>query len=479
MPRTRRDEDIEPHACQQRAQQHSRQAATRHANGGSLLFNGIISNMTEMNWRLTVWMLAVVVKLLPNGIAAPGISLTEVPAVGSTNNLHGSVTAVTPASYRVAVYIKVGGGWWTKPTFESPLTVIQSDSTWVCDITTGGNDPCASDIAAFLVPSSYSPPLGQGESTLSGDLLTNAVAQVTTNRLAFHFSGYDWTKKESCNSFVGPGPNIFSASPSNVWVDAQGRLHLRITHTNNQWQCAEIISQRSFGYGTYRFYVDTPADSLDLNAVLGLFTWSNAADYNHREIDVELSRWSNAADSNNAQFVVQPWDTTGHLHRYKVPAGLTNSTHSFTWSTNQVAFQAHQGALLSPPGTNVVIYQWTFSQSGVPVPGDENARLNLWLYNGAAPTNGLPVEVVISRFVFVPSPLPVPKITSVQALSNGGFRLQANGEPQLTYILQTSSNLIHWSGAFTNLTVEGPLDLVDSNALVLPRRFYRLSVPAQ
>src|SRR5258708_3441244 len=104
------------------------------------------------------------------------------------------------------------------------------------------------------------------------------------------FSGYDWTVKSS-DGRVGPGPNYFSDSNDNVLVDAQGRLHLLITQPNGRWYCAEVISIRSFGYGTYRFYLDTNLDNLDPQIVLGMFTWNDAPAYNHREIDIEVSRW--------------------------------------------------------------------------------------------------------------------------------------------------------------------------------------------
>ncbi len=38
----------------------------------------------------------------------------------------------------------------------------------------------------------------------------------------------------------------------------------------------------------------------------------------------------------------------------------------------------------------------------IPYPGDENARINLWLLNGLPPSNGQEVEVVIRKFEFVP-----------------------------------------------------------------------------
>ena len=112
---------------------------------------------------------------------SPGIFLDVVPPIGSYENLRGHVACVKPADYRVAVYIKVSG-WWTKPYFDSPLTPIQSDGAWVTDITTGGSDQLATDIAAFLVPKGYSPPQMSGGAVLPDELYANAHAYTSAAR---------------------------------------------------------------------------------------------------------------------------------------------------------------------------------------------------------------------------------------------------------------------------------------------------------
>ena len=76
---------------------------------------------------------------------------------------------------KVAVYIYVRG-WRTKPTWDYPLTPIQNDGSWVCDITTGGNDQEATSIAAYGVPYGCTPLLRKGEATLLA--VGCAVAQV-------------------------------------------------------------------------------------------------------------------------------------------------------------------------------------------------------------------------------------------------------------------------------------------------------------
>ena len=93
----------------------------------------------------------------------PGIEFTYVPPIGSFEDLRGRITGgYNPENLAVAVYIKVGEGWWTKPYWDSPLTYPNSDGTWVCDITTGGHDETATEILAFLVWRTTEVPLAAG-----------------------------------------------------------------------------------------------------------------------------------------------------------------------------------------------------------------------------------------------------------------------------------------------------------------------------
>src|SRR6266446_10868441 len=87
----------------------------------------------------------------------------------------------------------------------------------------------------------------------------------------FAWNGETWMVKKSTGK-VGPGPNYFSDSANNVWVDVNNKLHLKISKSGNQWQCAEVIRMTSSGHGAYRFYIDssqsTHLDTLDKNVVL-------------------------------------------------------------------------------------------------------------------------------------------------------------------------------------------------------------------
>lgn len=47
-----------------------------------------------------------------------------------------------------------------------------------------------------------------------------------------------------------------------------------------------------------------------------------------------------------------------------------------------------------------LIHAWTYTGSDVPVPGGEDPRMNLWLFQGRAPQNGQAAEVIVERFEY-------------------------------------------------------------------------------
>ena len=213
------------------------------------------------------------------------------------------------------------------------------------------------------------------------------------------FADRTWTIKTSAG-LVGPGPNIFSAD--NVRVDGRGRLRLEIEprEVNGQtvWTSSEVILDEPLGYGTYTFEVRSPVNDLDPNVVLGMFTWDTNPGQFNREIDIEISKFGNAADTTNAGFTVQPYDAWGHQQRFEVDT-TRRTRYSFEWLPQDVEFDAIRGR-------NRSLANWTFSDAlngAVPDEGQAQVRINLWLFRGNAPTDGQPVEVVISDFTFTPA----------------------------------------------------------------------------
>ena len=287
--------------------------------------------------------------------------------------------------------------------------------------------------------------------------------------------------KTSSGSLAGPGPNYFSDSTNTVWLDAQGALHLKINYQNGGWQCAEVISGRSFGYGQYRFSISAPVSVLGSNTVLGMFTWSNDSAYNDREIDIELSRWSYSFGSANvANYAISPYGA-GQVLRFGLPATSTNTTHSFIWQSNSIAFRSLNGGFSASPAASNILQSWTNS-TAIPA-GGEQVRINLWLNHGTAPDNGQPVEVVISNFTFVPLGTP-PSATlgRITGLTNGPVEINVQSMADYHYQILSSSNLTKWTSLGTVLATNSGIafpslpvsfQFTDTNTVSSSPRFYR------
>jgi hypothetical protein len=408
--------------------------------------------------------------------ASQSIVITNIPALGAYGNLSGYVTNASFTTNCVAVFIYVAGGWYSKPTCSSQLTPINPDGSWTVNVTTSSSDTNATEIAAFLVPVNYDQSCADGTNGLAIPSQAEAVAyvdRVSSSARQFTFSGYGWSVKTSGGSLAGPGPNYFSDSTNNVWVDTQGLLHLKITYTNGEWQCAEIISDQSFGYGQYRFTVNTPVSILGTNVVLGMFTYSYDAAYNDREIDIEQSHWEYAYGPNDVEdYAIAPYGT-GQETNFFLPAGVTNSTHSFIWQSTNIAFQSLNGYFASPPAASNMLANWSCS-AGIPPAGGEQVHINLWLDNGNPPANNQPVEVTLSQFDFVPLGSPPPaRLNDLNKLPDGDIQLRVAGADDWHYQIFSSSNLSQWLELGTVLVTNTPFFFTDTNPASLNPRFYR------
>jgi hypothetical protein len=230
---------------------------------------------------------------------------------------------------------------------------------------------------------------------------SNIVAGNIANQKAvtLTFSGYVWNIENSGSSTNNPGPNYWTSSTNNVWVDSNGWLHLQITKTSGVWRCAEIWTQTVLGYGTYTFVVSNNAASMDKNVVLGLFTYEDDS----HEVDIEFSRWG-SSQNNYGWYTVQPPPYTSGYNQASFNSKLTASysTHFFTWSQNQVSFESLQGqpSLTNPPPSSIIE---SFTSPISTNAAGAQAHINLWLFNGQPPSNGKSVSVVIKSFNFTPA----------------------------------------------------------------------------
>lgn len=227
-------------------------------------------------------------------------------------------------------------------------------------------------------------------SSCSSDDTDIEVPPTFTTRV-INFSGYEWIVRTSKDKKEGPGPNLFSDSEENVWIDDEGRLHLKIVQRNGYWYCAGVTLKHSQGHKKYVFYLASRVDQLDKNVVGGLFTYKN----DEEEIDIEFSRWSDAGQQ-NSQFAIQPTVNVGNKFRYETALKSNKSTHFFDWKVSQIQFGSYQGHTLTPSAEDI-IQKWTYTGDDIPPLNDERLKMNLWLFKGQSPSNGQPSEMIIER----------------------------------------------------------------------------------
>jgi len=235
-------------------------------------------------------------------------------------------------------------------------------------------------------------------------LLTLAVlvGPTAASAATVQFSGYTWEVRQGGG---GPGPNSWDAR--NVWVDANGAMHLRVTQLDGHWACAEVTMTKSLGFGTYQWQVEGRPDQMDRNLVLGLFNYTtpDIGPDGTNEIDIEFARWGNASWPNGNWTIYpavvgpKPLSTT-----FEVALTSNLSTHRFTWSSDRVRYASLNG--LHDIGDNNGLFQKkTFSPASAQRRIPQNAlpvHMNLWLFKGQAPSNGQSVEIVLRSFKFVP-----------------------------------------------------------------------------
>jgi hypothetical protein len=215
---------------------------------------------------------------------------------------------------------------------------------------------------------------------------------------ALKFSGREWTIR--ANGKGGPGPNHWDRK--HAWVDAEGRLHLKLAPKDGEWRAAEVFTKERLGFGRYEFVIEGRVDKLDPNVVLGLFNYPprDVGPGATHEIDIEFARWGNPKWP-NGNFTVWPAEKgvkqTSKTFEFKLKS--ERSTHRFDWKPTSIEFES-----LDEDGGRVG--HWKFEPkepakavSRKPMP----VHFNLWCFKGQPPTDAKPVEVVVRSFKFTPS----------------------------------------------------------------------------
>lgn len=329
----------------------------------------------------------------------PSITITTSPADCCYGEWAGTVAGlvdnVDTDSVLVVLYARTND-YYIQPDGSPPWTQIMCPGGTFSDATRGG---C--QYWAILAKHSWAAPATLFEiPPVGGDILAFDCSVDSHPTGLLDFAERQWIVKACCGDGCGPGPNLFSDSSENVWVDEEDRLHLRLTERKGSWYCAEVLTDHYLGYGNYSFDIEGPIESLHPQIVVGGFTYSDCyagcIPADEDEIDIEFSRWE-IPTGPTTQYAVQPVrpDKTCLRHQFSPDLNGLQSSHSFLWTPDSIRFESWQGANL------LETYTYTTTNPDCVQEADvERMRFNVWLFQGEDPDDLAEVEVVISNFVF-------------------------------------------------------------------------------
>ena len=323
------------------------------------------------------------------------VQFTQVPEAGPggaarTVKIAGRATGVKPGQ-RIVLFARAGT-WYVQPFGSRPFTEIQPDRSW-SNITHVG-----SEYAALLVERDYAPPkVADVLPAEGGPVIAVATVSGTPSALSrrltpgkMSFSGFEWEVYRAPRDIFG---TLYPNSPSNVWTDSKGWLHLRITKEPEGWTGAEINLTRSLGYGTCSFVIhELPA--LEPATVLSVVTWDplDAGQY-HRSFDIMLGQFGDPAIK-NAQYSILPFNVPGNVYRFTVPRGAF--THSIHWERGRLSFETKETG-----GRSRVVTEHAFT-AGIPTPGGEKIHINLFAYADSKVPQKNGIEVIVEKFAYLP-----------------------------------------------------------------------------
>jgi uncharacterized repeat protein (TIGR03806 family) len=176
----------------------------------------------------------------------------------------------------------------------------------------------------------------------------------------------------------------------------------------------------------------------------------------------------NMIDSNAVQVIAAWINSLGGIPAVAPPV-ITPPSGGFTNlvtltlqdpDTNAAIYYTLDGSL---PTTNSLLYSGPFNLAF-----SATVTANAWEPNYA---NSV---AVTGLFAIVP---PLYSFMAPALLANGSFQMEYWAPTGLTYVLQTSTDLLNWTPVSTNVPTSAPFMLIDPGAGTAPYRYYRVVTP--
>ncbi|MEZ5039750.1 MAG: glycosyl hydrolase family 17 protein [Saprospiraceae bacterium] len=135
----------------------------------------------------TVW----TCQFIANDLGRPNVTFNQIPTFGDPGGiLCGKVDGIRPCDYNLALYIKVNGSWWVKPTYADKKIRLACDGSFCIDVVTGGQDRYATEYQLFLLDKDCNPPGLGNAGSIPDSLYEKAIIHEVITRTPFEYGQF-------------------------------------------------------------------------------------------------------------------------------------------------------------------------------------------------------------------------------------------------------------------------------------------------
>lgn len=222
------------------------------------------------------------------------------------------------------------------------------------------------------------------------------------------WKGHGW--EVNTGSLIGSHtPGQIRGAESNVVIDANGYLHLKISGAGSTATGAELNSTAKMGYGSYYYVLQGPITDMEKGVVASGFIYGPAAGVGtdaEDEIDIEFSKWNGVAGNINADFTFYP--NTGHAalgasyeKNFLIDLGGSQvNTCRIDWTSTTITASIWKGVVPPTASTTSAVRTHMYHGDDKTVPQSPCPMMfNLWTY-GSLPTH--PLDIAVRDFKFTP-----------------------------------------------------------------------------
>lgn len=199
----------------------------------------------------------------------------------------------------------------------------------------------------------------------------------------FSWSGENWIARDYDtwpSDTLGGGPhyNLREWYSSLVQPQPDGSLKMTLENKGSYPVAAQIVSQKSYGYGTYQMTVTGDFNSFHPGIVFGsMFTYdyTDGPTGGHNEINGgEISNWDGTGITDSSNFYKNTGGDPIVAGSTRLPDGNTTITTRMKWEKDKITWD-----LFSGNGTGGALLGHYVSTTNVPTPHNEQVNVNIWV----------------------------------------------------------------------------------------------------